>query len=620
MNRIADYALIGDCHSAALVGLDGSIDWACFPRFDSPSVFARILDARRGGSFRVAAAGAREITRAYEHDTNVLVTTFTSDTGRLELTDFMPVVSAGASIGTLHSIIRRARAIEGVVTVEMTLDPRFEYGSFRPGLRLTSPVSADAIGGADALTLHSTHRLALSGDAVTGSWRLRAGESVWLETSWRPSYRARIEGFDRSASVERSEELLEDTIAFWRNWVSQCRYDGEHAAVVRRSALALKAMTYAPSGAVIAAPTTSLPEEIGGTRNWDYRFTWIRDATLTLTSLFVMGFRTEADQFKRWLERASAGRAEDLQIMFGIGGERYLPEYELLHLDGHRGSAPVRIGNGAFVQTQLDSYGQILEAAYLYGKAGGGLGPENWRFLAALADEACARWRDPDHGVWEIRDTPRHFMHSKLHCWVALDRALRIAKSRGFRAPVARWQREAEAIKAYILSEGAPEGWVQQAAGVSAADAATLLVPAVGMLPSNHPVSLRTVEVVRAQLEKDGLLYRYLTDDGIEGGEGAFLICSFWLLDCLTHAGRLEEADELLDKLLLLGNDVGLFAEQADVVTGEALGNFPQAFSHMALVLSCAYLSAAKNGEIAFDGAADYAELAVDRLLAGRPF
>jgi GH15 family glucan-1,4-alpha-glucosidase len=617
MNRIGDYALIGDCHSAALVGRDGAIEWACFPRFDSPAVFAAALDEARGGAWRIVPARTSKIERAYLEGTNVLVTTFTTATGVLEVADCMPVepdeVVRPRGLRAHAAIMRRVRCTAGAVDVAIELSPRFEYGACRPRFRATSEVSADVIGGADALYVHATRPLAVTDHAVTASWRLAAGEEAWIDAVWRRSYEIKEQSTDAEAHAREGARRLEATIAFWRTWLGRCRYDGLHQGAVLRSALALKAMTYAPSGAIVAAPTTSFPEEIGGARNWDYRYTWIRDATLTLTSLFVLGFRDEADDFKVWLERTGAGRPEDLQIMYGIGGERSLPELELGHLAGHRGSAPVRIGNGAVKQMQLDSYGQILEAAYLYAKAGGAISESNWSFLAGLVDIVCQRWQKPDQGIWELRDEPRHFTHSKANCWLALHRGVQVAAATKLPADVARWAAERDRVRAFLLEQAAPSGWFQQAAGHPVS---TLLVSALGLLPARHPVMLETIEVVRRSLERDGLVFRYLSPDGLGGGEGAFLLCSFWLVDCLTYAGKLDEAEALLERLLAMANDVGLFAEEVDPATGEALGNFPQAFSHMALVTSCAHLTAAREGRLP-EGACDYAECALDRLLAG---
>jgi GH15 family glucan-1,4-alpha-glucosidase len=621
MNRIGDYALIGDCHSAALVGRDGSIDWACFPRFDSPAVFCSIVGADCGGSWSLNAADSTHATRAYIPDTNVLVTTFTTPTGVLEVTDCMPVEQSDPSeprhVKSHAAIMRRARCTAGVVEARVRVAPRYEYGSFLPRFRQTSPHAAEIVGGADALYVHASRPIQATDEAVTAGLLLNQGDEVWIDAVWRPSYEPKTQTLDPVEHAREGARRLEATIAYWRTWLARCWYDGVHREAVRRSALALKAMTYAPSGAIIAAPTTSLPEEIGGRRNWDYRYTWIRDATLTLTSLFVLGFREEAEDFKFWLERTGAGRPEDLQIMYGIRGERALPELELSHLGGHRGSVPVRIGNGAVKQLQLDAYGQILEAAYLYTKAGGALSESNWRYLAGVVEIVCQRWQKPDQGIWEIRDEPRHFTHSKANCWLALHRGVQIAAATGLQCDAARWARERDRIRAFLVEQAAPDGWFQQAAGHPVPDASTLLLPAMGFLPTEHSLVVQTMEVVQRSLERDGLLFRYLTPDGLPGGEGAFLLCSFWLLDCKTHAGQLDKAEALLERLLSLANDVGLFAEEADPTTGEPLGNFPQAFSHMALVGSCSHLSAAQQG-LTPAGAHDYAELALDRLLAGQ--
>lgn len=626
MNRIGDHALIGDCHSLALVGRDGAIEWACFPRFDSPAVFASILDEGRGGHFKLGPATTRatatssagqpaRMSRHYIEDTNVLVTTFETATGSLEMTDFMPTghdAAAGpTSVRSHHGIVRLARCTAGEVDVEAVVAPRFEYATFVPRFVAVSSHSAEIVGGADALWIESTRPISSDGEQLIGMWRLAAGDEAWIAAFWYPS-QTRLH--ESPIPAREFPAHLRETVEFWREWMASCTYEGRHQREVRRSALVLKALTYAPSGAVVAAGTTSLPEAIGGGRNWDYRYTWIRDATLTFTALFTLGFVDEAAAFKGWLERSSAGRPQDLQIMYGICGERRLPETVLGHLAGHRGSAPVRIGNGAADQTQLDSFGQLLQAAHLYGLAGGELTADNWRFLSGLADSAARRWADPDNGIWEMRDEPRHFLHSKAHCWMALDRSIKLADRIG--SPTGGWHGERDRILHFILSEGERAGSFRQAAGHDVLDASALMLPAIGLVPTTAPVVLRTIDDVRAGLEADGLVYRYLSDDGLDGGEGAFLLCSFWLLDCLIYAGRLDDAEQLLERLLQLGNDVGLYAEEIDPSSGEALGNFPQAFTHMALVTSCTHIEAARRGNIPTEGAFDYAELALARLLA----
>ncbi|WP_158501549.1 glycoside hydrolase family 15 protein [Vitiosangium sp. GDMCC 1.1324] len=617
--RIDDYALLGDCHSAALVGRDGSIDWACFPRFDSPAVFCRILDLRRGGSFRVSPDGPFQSRRRYIDDTNVLVTTFTTPTGVLEVTDCMPIrtgLAQSSRVGARHSLLRRLRCVSGRVDARVVVSPRFEYGSFVPRIRLTSRQTAELVGGADALWVTATRPLTAHDNALRARWHLRAGDEAWVEAAWTPSLVERTPA--EMPDLATLRRRLEDTVAFWREWISHCAYEGDYTQAVRRSALVLKALTYAPSGAIVAAPTTSLPEEPGGVRNWDYRYTWLRDTTLTLISLMLLGYQEETLAFQHWLERTSAGRADDVQIMYSIRGHRLLPEVELSHLEGHQSSRPVRAGNGAVKQLQLDVFGEMLEGAWLFSKMGGRMSQKNWDFLRGLVDDVCMRWRQPDQGLWEIRDTPRHFIHSKLLCWVALDRAIRIARARRLPAPVGRWARERALLREYLLREGTRLGWFPQSEGSDRADASVLQLPALGFLPSAHPLVSHTVEHVRARLEKGGLLYRYHAPDGLSGGEGTFLLCSFWLHDVLVHSGRTEEAEELLRHLLSLANDVGLYAEEAVPGTGEALGNFPQAFTHMALVASCAQLSAGRSFQLPRPGAYDYADFALTYHLGRR--
>jgi GH15 family glucan-1,4-alpha-glucosidase len=618
VSAIGDYALVGDCHSAALIGRDGSVDWACFPRFDSAAVFCQMLDSA-GGHFSVGPDQPEAVGRRYLDDTNVLVTTFDTPAGALELTDCMPVApfdpGAPVRVGSHSSILRRVRCLSGRVSAQVVVAPRFEYGAFVPRFRMLDQKLAEIVGGADALWISSTRPLAVEAESVVASWELSEGEDAWIECKWTSSHDLRPP--DCSPSAGRMQLRLEETIAFWKRWVGRCRYEGDYSEEVRRSALLLKALIFAPSGALVAAPTTSLPEQLGGERNWDYRYTWIRDATLTLTSLFVLGFTDEAAAFKTWLERTGAGRPQDLQIMYRVRGERFLPEIELDHLAGHRGSRPVRIGNGAVKQLQLDCYGQLLEAAYLYGKAGGELTEQNWNFLTGLVDIVCDRWKLPDQGIWEMRDEPRHFIHSKVNCWVALDRAIRIASAMGLAAPP-RWAEECDAVRSWMLDQSDGAGWFPQAAEFPVPDASALLVPATGLVPTGHPAVQKTIEVVQRDLTHDGLVHRYLAPDGLSSGEGSFLLCSFWLVDALTYSGRLDEATEILERLLSLTNEVGLMSEEVDSGSGHLLGNFPQAFSHMALVTSCAHLSAARRGMLPSPEApCDYAEAALDRLLTG---
>jgi GH15 family glucan-1,4-alpha-glucosidase len=531
----------------------------------------------------------------------------------------MPIrtsVSHTARLGTRHSLLRRLRCTSGHVHARVVVAPRFEYGAFVPRIRLTSPQTAELVGGADALWVTATRPLIAHDNALRARWLLRAGDEAWVESAWTPSLVERTPA--EMPDLATLRRRLEDTVAFWREWISHCSYEGEYSHAVRRSALVLKALTYAPSGAIVAAPTTSLPEEPGGERNWDYRFTWLRDTTLTLISLMLLGYQEETLAFQHWLERTSAGRAEDVQIMYSIRGHRLLPEVELSHLEGHQGSRPVRAGNGAVKQLQLDVFGEMLQGAWLSSKMGVRLSPKYWSFLRDLVDDVCERWHQPDQGLWEIRDEPRHFIHSKLLCWVALDRAIRIARTRRLPAPVGRWARERALLREYLLQEGTRLGWFPQSVGSDRADASVLQLPALGFLPSAHPLVSRTVKHVREHLEKGGLLYRYHAPDGLSGGEGTFLLCSFWLHDVLVHSGRTEEAEELLRHLLSLANDVGLYAEEAIPGTGEAMGNFPQAFTHMALVASCAQLSAGRSFQLPRPGAYDYADFALTYHLGRR--
>ncbi|HEY1828293.1 MAG TPA: glycoside hydrolase family 15 protein, partial [Acidimicrobiales bacterium] len=476
VNRIDEYGMIGDCHSLALVGRDGSIDWLCLPRFDSPSVFGRALDAD-AGHFKVAPADpVRHCTRRYLPSTNVLVSTFQTDDGALEVTDCMPVdrydPEHPTAVGNHSSVLRRVRCTAGHVSVEVDLQPRFEYGVVTPRVIHWESHCVTIVGGPDAVWARATGHLVVEDGRISARWEMREGDEHFVEAEGTPAVgpNPHLGVHDHRAAMA---QRLADTISFWESWLSNCSYVGDHERRVHRAALVLKALTYAPTGAVVAAGTTSLPEWIGGERNWDYRFTWIRDATLTLASLALLGYLGEAAAFKGWLERTGAGHPEDLQIMYRVTGERLLPEIELSHLRGHRGSSPVRIGNGAAGQVQLDSLGQLLEAGYMFGRAGGELTVDNAAFLRRVADLAVRSWRRPDQGIWEVRDEPRHFVHSKLNCWMALDRAVRLAESGQLDGDAGTWRRERDAVASWLRSEGSPDGWFVQAAGYPLADAAT---------------------------------------------------------------------------------------------------------------------------------------------------
>jgi GH15 family glucan-1,4-alpha-glucosidase len=620
VNRIGDYGMIGDCHSLALVGRDGSIDWLCFPRFDSPSVFARSLDPD-GGHFSVAPTSpVRQVRRSYLPSTNVLATTFVTDTGELEVTDCMPVAAFDpdqpTSVVNHSSVLRRVRCRSGVVSVEVDLRPRFEYGTVLPRFTASSSHTAVVLGGPDALWVRASGPLEVDRQHVGAHWELVAGENAWIEAVWTPA-NSTCPHADVDDHVVAMANRFSDTVSFWEDWLARCSYVGDHERHVHRSALVLKALTYAPTGAVVAAGTTSLPEWVGGTRNWDYRYTWIRDATLTLASLALLGYIGEAAAFKGWLERTGAGRPEDLQIMYRVTGERLLPEIDLPHFRGHLDSKPVRIGNAAAGQVQLDSLGQLLEAGYLFGRAGGELTLDNAGFLCRVADMAVRDWRRPDQGIWEVRDEPRHFVHSKLNCWMALDRAVRLAEAGWLEGDVVGWRRERDAVASWLHSEGSPDGWYVQAAGHPLADAATLLVPALGFLPPADPRVLATIDVVQRDLSDGVHVHRYRSPDGLPGDEGAFLLCSFWLLDALIHSGRLAEAEVLLERLFGLSNDLGLYAEMVDPATGEQLGNTPQAFTHMAVVTSCHAISAARRGQLPPpDTSFSFIEAALERRMS----
>jgi GH15 family glucan-1,4-alpha-glucosidase len=600
---LSTYALLGDCHSAALVSRDGSIDWCCFHRFDARPVFARLLDWSRGGHFRIAPAGtAYTIGRRYLPGTNVLETRMATSAGSITVTDCL-VVRRGALAGDAaqtrshHQLLRLVYCEAGEVEVALEFAPRFDYGLTTPRTELRGPDCGVVYGGADALVLQSQIPLTQT-DAwgCRGTLRLRGGEHAFVALTYSQPHQLEV----HRLSLDEVAERIRGTVAFWRDWSARCTYQGPYREQVVRSALVLKALTNAPTGAIVAAPTTSLPERIGGVRNWDYRYSWLRDAALNLYALFTLGYTEEAHDFMAWLERTTAGRAEDLQIMYGVGGEGQLPEVQLGELEGWRGSRPVRIGNAAAEQFQLDVYGYLLDTAWLYHRHGGEISATFWGLLRGAVDVVARRWTEPDEGIWEVRGGRRHFVSSKVMAWVAVDRAIRLARARSLPADLDRWTALRAAIRRRVERDGVDpsSGALTQSLGDPALDASNLLIPLVRFLPAADPRVRATMRRIAGELSKDGLVYRYLEDDGLPGGEATFLICSFWMVDNLALAGEADRAHGLFKRLLGYANDLGLLAEEVDPVSGELLGNFPQAFSHVGLIGAALNLATAAGGRV----------------------
>jgi GH15 family glucan-1,4-alpha-glucosidase len=599
---IEDYGLIGNMHTAALVGRDGSIDWLCLPHFDSPSVFARILDARRGGHFRIAPV-ADDVTckQIYWPETNVLITRFLLGDGVVEVVDYMPVGLSHGEPG-FRQLVRRVEVVRGAVPVRVECVPAFDYGR---GTHTVELKECGAVFSSPGLTIELTTRcgLELKPDrgGVEAVVTLRAGERLtFVLRPLDPDHRGA-----QVASDELELQLFQRTVDYWHRWLARCTYAGRWREMVQRSALALKLLTFEPTGALVAAPTCSLPEAVGGPRNWDYRYTWIRDAAFSLYGLLRIGFTEEAAAFMGWLERRCHERvATDggLQIVYGIHGERELAEAALDHLDGYRGSRPVRIGNAAAGQLQLDIYGELLDSVYLFNKYGAPIGYDLWTALSDLIGWVCDNWRRPDEGIWETRGGRRHFVYSKLMCWVALDRGLRLADKRSFPADRARWLAVRDEIYLDVLKSGWSErrkAFVQHYGG-EALDASNLIMPLVFFMAPNDPRMLSTLDAVckppaGGGLLSNSLVYRYSPehfDDGLTGEEGTFNMCTFWLVEAITRAGRtdrarLDQALLIFEKMLGFANHLGLYAEQTGS-HGEALGNVPQALTHLALI-SAAY-------------------------------
>jgi GH15 family glucan-1,4-alpha-glucosidase len=593
---ISNYALIGDCHGAALVSAAGAVDWACMRRFDSGGIFCRLLDAGRGGAFELRAAGLLRTGRSYLEDTNVLETVFESRTGRARVLDCFTMRPGGAR-RPYQQLLRVVEGIDGEVEFEAILEPRFDYGALPPWLRHHAAEGVySAVGGDDALVIGADCPLAIDAGKVRLHGRFTVGPKRRCRFSLVASMAHDLA--PRKVPARTIDRRLGQTIEWWRSWVRRGQYFEEYRGPVVRSALVLKALTCAPTGAIVAAPTTSLPEAIGGPRNWDYRYSWIRDATLTIAALVSVGHSDVALGFKRFIERTTAGRAEDLQITYSAYGERRLPELELEHLEGYRGSRPVRVGNAAASQRQLDVFGELLDLWHLSAQLGPIPSEDEWRFLRGLVEAARASWRKPDQGLWEMRGPPRHFVHSKVMCWVALDRGIELAERGNLPCDRDGWRRTRDELRAEIERRGVDpaRGCFVQAFDSRELDASLLLLLIVGFVEADDPRMRATVARIDEELCRDGLLvrrYRAGLDDGLTGEEGYFLMASFWMVEVLAMQGRLEEAESRFRRLLALGNDVQLFAEEYLPGVGH-LGNFPQAFTHVAIIGAAQQLADAR--------------------------
>ena len=583
---IGDYALLSDCQSVALVSRSGSIDWCCLPRIDHGSVFGRLLDWEKGGFCSISPErGDAAVFRRYIGDTLVLETTFQTDGGEARLLDCF-AINVEDERSPCCQVLRVVEGTRGHVKLLLRVVPRFDYGAVRPWLRYHGRRVYSATGGDDALVISGDHALTPSGKHdLEAAFSVRAGERVRLSISY---VRPHLIDLDPPRPIEAAEidAHFEETLDWWRGWSSRARFEGPDAPGVVRSSLVLKALTNTTMGAIAAAATASLPESSDGSRNWDYRYSWVRDSFFSVRSLTDIGFESEADDFRRFIQRSAAGSARDLQIMYGVGGERRLTEIILGDLEGYRGAKPVRVGNDASKQLQLDAYGSLVELSWQWHLRGNSPDDDYWRFLLDLIDTAAERWQEPDRGLWEIRGEPQHFVHSKVMCWSALNRGIALAERCMRQAPVKRWEKVRDEIWAAVESEGYDDerGVFVQAFGKETLDAALLLLPSFDFVDHADERMIRTVDAVREELDEDGLLLRYHPDkelDGLEGEESAFLACSFWLAECLARQGRTGEARMVFDRAHATSNELGLFPEEYDTRTGQMMGNFPQGLTHL---------------------------------------
>jgi GH15 family glucan-1,4-alpha-glucosidase len=589
---IEDYAVLGDTNTAALVGRNGSVDWLCLPRFDSPACFAGLLGTRDNGRWLLGPVGEAESTRRYIGNSAALETTHTTDSGTVQVIDLMPTGDDRADI------VRKVVGVKGTVRLQHEWVVRFDYGKVRPWVSRHQVHGTEviaAVAGPDKLVLRGDRLPIATGGRHYDEFEVNEGDELVFSTTWIESHR-------KIPKLLSFDERIEDTIADGEQWADRCDYDGPYRQAVVRSLVTLRLMTHGQTGGIVAAPTTSLPEDFGGVRNWDYRFCWLRDASLTLEALIAAGYHDEVKLWRDWLLRAVAGDPADLQIMYAVDGGRNLHERELTHLSGYADSRPVRIGNGAVDQKQTDVLGEVMAALHQARREGLEESPDTWALQRALVEDLAETWQEPDHGLWEIRGDKQHFTHSRVMVWVAFDRAIRAVEEHGLDGPVDRWRELRDAVRAEVLERGFNEekNTFTQHYDTTEVDASLLVLPDVGFIDGDDPRMLGTIEAVRNDLERDGLLLRYRTSsgvDGLAGDEHPFLACSFWLAEAYAHAEQLEEAHSLMKRLLDLVNDVGLLAEEYDVDGQRMAGNFPQAFSHLALVGAAIAIASAERPE-----------------------